>query len=1007
MYTLYTSRCIIVTTQEFQEKQREISQAESQARTVISEPIPQRKFGRAGVTKEQQKQYLERRQSAIEALNQIQQQRYQLEQYNPDTQNRILDERRQIVLNKLAELRRSGTSDEQKYQLEQELSGIDEARRYVGQTSTQNLIGYSKDITASGINREEARQRQREKIKSILSLEIGNREASKIIESGTITSEQVQRLSPQTRQSLGVELQRQTEQTEFQRAVAAGAVASARGGGYLVPVEKNTLKEQQPSQERYSTDIQSTPREQQLQMSLPSQERYSGEYIKRAIKETKLQLKSHKDLLKSAGKGAVRSVISSSSDRDIGIAFVSARNKNIQKEIRGYEKRAGSKEDVKNFLITSSFLAAQTNILTGAATDIYLGYKAKEPAKTFYKTKSPESLVDLSFAVSPILFGRTIKSTRDYLKSPIILKRNYPTNAELKSQAILLNVRQGDKELDIAYFIVSGTKKERQEFIIPHYEKILEDINILKPVREQRLQDFTFKELQRLYPSGKTIIIEKQSAGVALTEPFIIKNGEIIASLRGTLSTGVATIKATNKRTSPITISKIEGGLRIRELEYDKIRVDSLSTSDKKILKNINRIYQDISIARRQVKGTTPITTISHLNVQRAYKKGTTISTGEVRIIDILKVGKKTGKSIPYGKRITRGDIVAIQEPKFLSKFDFEYGLKEFEVTKERIGFADVTFPKIKPPRNIGIIKGVTKRYEIELPELIQQVKTYGSKLNKPTKEIKQQRALQLKLSQVALQKQLAATALKLSRSLKTKTQSLKQLGLKQTQTRLSYPRIVGGEGTESQYTGMGKYEQMVASISISTLPASKINIKSYKINIKSYTSYPSASRELDIEILRTPQREILRTPYRRYPTSPKIKLPRLPKDIIRIYPLRLDKRTKLKGQDKNISRGINVLYRRRGKFKLIGMNLRPLQAAALATARADKTLARTIRFQGSREQLKQIKLDSSLFRRPRARSSLNVPYTFVERTKRAINTIGEKIGLKTAKRNLRYRGII
>jgi len=90
-------------------------------------------------------------------------------------------------------------------------------------------------------------------------------------------------------------------------------------------------------------------------------------------------------------------------------------------------------------------------------------------------------------------------------------------------------------------------------------------------------------------------------------------------------------------------------------------------------------------------------------------------------------------------------------------------------------------------------------------------------------------------------------------------------------------------------------------------------------------------------------------------------------------------------------SGGINVSIRRQGKFKTIGSNLSLKQALSIGRSRASNTLGRTIRFSGDINQLKGLSLSNSMFRKPTSKSSLNQPFTFIERSKFALSQSGEQ----------------
>lgn len=77
----------MVTLQEIQRREEELSSIEAQARSVSREKIPQRRFG-AGVTPEQQQEVIQRRQKAQEAIEKVKEERKLLKGAKSDLQSR-------------------------------------------------------------------------------------------------------------------------------------------------------------------------------------------------------------------------------------------------------------------------------------------------------------------------------------------------------------------------------------------------------------------------------------------------------------------------------------------------------------------------------------------------------------------------------------------------------------------------------------------------------------------------------------------------------------------------------------------------------------------------------------------------------------------------------------------------------------------------------------------------------------------------------------------------------
>lgn len=68
----------MVTVQEIEQREKQLSEVEGQAKELISKPIPRRRFG-VGVTPEEQKQVIKQRQQAQEVLKQVEEQRQEIQ----------------------------------------------------------------------------------------------------------------------------------------------------------------------------------------------------------------------------------------------------------------------------------------------------------------------------------------------------------------------------------------------------------------------------------------------------------------------------------------------------------------------------------------------------------------------------------------------------------------------------------------------------------------------------------------------------------------------------------------------------------------------------------------------------------------------------------------------------------------------------------------------------------------------------------------------------------------
>lgn len=95
-----------------------------------------------------------------------------------------------------------------------------------------------------------------------------------------------------------------------------------------------------------------------------------------------------------------------------------------------------------------------------------------------------------------------------------------------------------------------------------------------------------------------------------------------------------------------------------------------------------------------------------------------------------------------------------------------------------------------------------------------------------------------------------------------------------------------------------------------------------------------------------------------------------------------------------------NVKVRRRGQFDIIGADVSLKDAVSLGSINTKRTLSRTFKIEPlTRGSMPDISLNSGMFRRPKTNSRLNMPLTFVERGRFALDTPSEISQLARSKR--------
>jgi hypothetical protein len=168
-------------------------------------------------------------------------------------------------------------------------------------------------------------------------------------------------------------------------------------------------------------------------------------------------------------------------------------------------------------------------------------------------------------------------------------------------------------------------------------------------------------------------------------------------------------------------------------------------------------------------------------------------------------------------------------------------------------------------------------------------------------------------------------------------------------------------------------------------------SVKPYIVSVNKSVSAPSSRVSLVSKIKSISKKSI---PSYFIP-SKKIIIPRIPSFKQNIKPVISSFK-----ENKSVVGLFDVLVKKKGKFVKVGSKLPKGLALRKGAGLVDVTTARTFRLQqsgfGRTGDVPLPKL--SQFRAPSVRSKLNAPLTFVEKSKFAINVVGEKSELKAAR---------
>lgn len=395
-----------------------------------------------------------------------------------------------------------------------------------------------------------------------------------------------------------------------------------------------------------------------------------------------------------------------------------------------------------------------------------------------------------------------------YLREEVVVTRFPKPKPIIKSDTVLVNILQGEKGLDIAEFNIIAAKGAEKAFFAKRYEVLLNKFLNYGPAG--KVSELSVDELLLKFPGGKVKEIAPPSVVVSKTEPFIVKNGEIIGPLRkNNLGVDIFTLRGTPNRIEPLTVSKLTGTIRKNSQEIDKINREMLDALNRKSLEELEKIGSG--------KG---------INIKRNYPKETKLETGEVSVKDIAKVTKTDIKILPYGRRTARGEVTAIQEPgRSVSFAEREFGLKEYEELKDSLAVVDTTMPRLpaekitkdlylnkyvedlleineyspkirfrtRTPKDVTIMHGITKRYLVELPA--PSTPNFIEKFIKPSRDqtLKQ---IETQNNLKAINELKAAALLKISKGINKLPKAVKAI----QEPSLALPK--------SSYAGLGLYER-------------------------------------------------------------------------------------------------------------------------------------------------------------------------------------------------------
>jgi len=267
------------------------------------------------------------------------------------------------------------------------------------------------------------------------------------------------------------------------------------------------------------------------------------------------------------------------------------------------------------------------------------------------------------------------------IQKPVVIKE-VPKEMEFVAKTKVWDIRQAEKQVQIAKYKIIGIKEPRYAFKAPtrRVGGIL--------LTEKQLAKVPLPWLKILYPKGRVVKIEEPQLVRTITEPFIVKAGEIIRPTRRKGEfVGMITQRAVPRKVYPIVLSRLLGKIG----EGRKVKL----LFPEKLPPAVRKGYEELQILAKKPK------------VVGEVPKELEMFKGDITVIDVGKV-KPTGEFIFFkkGRRIRRTGLTTVMRD--IAKIEVtgkEFGVREIEYGVERIAGVDVTFPRMLK------VKEVTKRF--------------------------------------------------------------------------------------------------------------------------------------------------------------------------------------------------------------------------------------------------------------------------------------------------------
>lgn len=982
----------MVTTQEINQAENQLSQVESQARQQAQSKIPRRRFG-TRVTSQQQQNILKQRQEAEQTLRQVGEQRQKLQSLRQDISSQEATDNKLSYISKLANssipinLLKAQRKD---YGLSKnDVANIQEIRE--GQLNIQKIKDQQAQFNREGIKPitnsqgqivgflDENRQ-QSIPIENITKIASSSSEDyNRYVRAGIIKAE------PTIREQ--IQLQSLTPEERSQ------VVLSKEVMSYREPVQSN-----QPQQQSFKERLVGGG----VRVATKIGEEVEGVPIVRAVRDLPLR-KGFQFRNPYADLGNYNLTLGQASV-NIADAYYDFVDRLVDADFTNKYQPSFLKygDDARKFISKTALISVPFIV----APEFAIPVSVVSGTQRLTKGQTPQDKLTGLIELSTLVFeaGRISKN---YFREPITIKAKAP-EVELYSQAIQRDINTGVKLNTEALFTIKAFQDSQASITISRGRFIVERIKSIPfsdGLNNRNLRQLSGRlnidELIDIFPKGK-VSLSPQRFGFIKTDAFAIDEGIIKGIDKGFPTYAKVTGKIVNgqPKISKNTIGVFEGQSSKQNINLKLLTEFKLNKLDPTTRSNIRDLLKRGEIGEVQ---------IAFLNTKD--------------LIDLK--GNKIIIPYPTGKSISRTQLAGTSE----LKASFEGNNIILEKFTDEIAGIDITFPRFRESRKIVRISGDTTRIYKEAFEEDNLINIYSPKQNIERTPFSKTFQIQ---NTKALQQAIASAGVTLEKSIpkintNTITKSITESNVEFLRIQ-ALPRMVGGGG---QVT-LPKPSKTLYSVDIEYVnlgnrqPTKNLLINPTKFGLQSREVVRLQEREIardisrDInkeilkEIARLEERQIARSLARTLTRDtirevPSINTPTKIKIPSNNFPLTTKFKSNLKDIDLDLTKGFKTYFFVGGK-KIYLSGLSPREQAILKGQRATlKSLSARFGIEETNKLIKDSNVTATkdynkFFREYKImqNKTIKTPNIFIQKRGKRLVSKAERQLIQSARKNKR-----